>query len=341
MKIIGLRTIKTGIAMSLSMFFAKVFDIEYPFFAIVAALIAVQPTVTDSWRVGANRIFGTLIGATVGVIFVSIFPANFIFLGIGVIVLIMIMNKLGWNETINIAAVVLIAIFLNVGGNNISYALNRLFDTFLGISIAVIINYLIFPPTYDAKVLNNIKDISRNILFINQNVIQAILDNEGLDIDELEEKLSLDKIESTLLESERYIMLQVKEEKINVYGNIKAKELLIIIKLVKETYQHLQNIIGVVKKGISQEVIGLVEADMESIKLQLQNLTDVNEEAFSTDAYLDFTSITETIQKAKKQIKLNEDINQYPTEEVVKMLVYIYNLEESIAKFNIITNLYL
>jgi|GEM_PF-90252 len=338
---IGLRTIKTGIAVSLSMLLAKVFDIEYPFFAIVAALIAIQPTVSDSWRVGANRILGTLIGAIVGVLFISAFPANFIFLGIGIIILIMIMNRLGWNEAINIAAVVLVAIFLNAGGDNINYALHRIFDTFLGISIAVAVNYLVYPPTYDKKILTNIKDVSSSILTINLDIINLITENEGISAELLEEKLSLDKVEETLVEAEKYIKLQVKEERIKVYGNMKAKELLIIIGLVKETYQHIQNIIGVLMKGISQEVTGIVIEDLEAIKKQLKEITEIKEGIFSNDEYLDFISIMDNLKDAKKKIKFNEEINKYPTEEVVKMLVYIYNLEESFAKFNVIANLYL
>ena len=338
---IGLRTVKTGIAVSLSMLLAKVFDIEYPFFAIVAALIAIQPTVSDSWRVGANRILGTLIGAIVGVIFVSVFPANFIFLGIGIIVLIMIMNRLHWNEAINIATVVLVAIFLNVGGDNVNYAMHRIFDTFLGISIAVIVNYLIYPPTYDKKILTNIKEVSSSILTINLDIINLLIEDEGISTELLEEKLSLDKVEETLVEAEKYIKLQLKEERIKVYGNMKAKELLIIIGLVKETYQHIQNIIGVLMKGISPVVTVIVIEDLEAIMKQLEEIIEVKEGLFSTDKYLDFISIMDNLKEAKKKIKFNEEINKYPTEEVVKMLVYIYNLEESFAKFNIITNLYL
>ncbi len=338
---IGLRTIKTGIAVSLAMLAAGVFDIQYPFFAIIAALIAVQPTVSDSWRVGANRMLGTLIGAIVGVIFISVFPANSIFLGIGIIILIIIMNRLHWNESINIAAVVLVAIFLNKGGDNVNYALHRLFDTFLGISIAVVINYLVLPPTYDKKVLSNIKDVSSRILSINLDIISLIIGNEEISTQAMDEKLSLEMVEDTLMQSEKYIRLQVKEERIKVYGNMKAKELLIIISLVKETYQQLQNIIGILRKGLSSEVTELVMEDLKEIRHKLMEIAEDKDGLFSTEKHLDFSLILEKLQSAKKKIKFNENINRYPTEEVVKMLVYIYNLEESITKFNIITNLYL
>ncbi len=338
---IGLRTIKTGIAVSLAMLAAGIFDIQYPFFAIIAALIAIQPTVTDSWRVGANRMLGTLIGAIVGVIFISVFPANFIFLGIGIIILIIIMNRLHWNEAINIAAVVLVAIFLNDGGNNVNYALHRLFDTFLGISIAVVINYLILPPTYDKKVLSSIKDVSSSILSINLDIITLIKGNEEISHQVLDEKLSLEMVEDILQQSEKFIRLQVKEERLKVYGNMKAKELLIIISLVKETYQQLQNIIGILRKGLSPAVTELVMEELEEISHKLQEITENKDDLFSTERHSDFTFILERLRSAKKKIKFNEDINRYSTEEVVKMLVYIYNLEESVTKFNIITNLYL
>lgn len=338
---IGLRTVKTGIAVGLTMVIAKALQIEYPFFAIVAALIAVQPTVSDSWRVGLNRILGTFIGAIVGVILVSVFPANFVFLGIGTIVLITIMNRLGWNEAINIAAFVLIAIFLDVGVNHISYALHRLFDTFIGISVAVLVNYLIYPPTYDAKVLEGIRDISKNMLLMNLYILDNVEKNKEFDKSIIDERLNLDQVEGAIEEAEKYIKLQVKEEKIKVYGDIKAKELIIIVKLAKENYQHLQHIIGVANKGVNKEVTALVLEDLESIQHQLNNYLGHEGTDFNTDKYFDFKSIMESIKRAKQNIKFNQEINKYPTEEVVKMLVYIYNLEESIAKFNIMANLYL
>lgn len=335
---IGLRTIKTGIAVGLTMVIAKALQIEYPFFAIVAALIAVQPTVSDSWRVGLNRILGTLIGAVVGVVLVSLFPANFALLGIGTIILITIMNRLGWNEAINIAGVVLIAIFLDVGVNHISYAFHRLVDTFIGISVAVLVNYLIYPPTYDAKVLEGIREISKNMLLMNLYILENVRKDKEFNSNSIDERISLAKVEDAIEEAEKYIKLQVKEEKIKVYGDTKAKELIIIVKIVKENHQHLQHIIGVVNKGVNKEVTSLVLEDLESIQKQLNDYLGYAGTGLAAEKGFDFESIMESIRSAKQKIKFNQEINRYPTEEVVKMLVYIYNLEESIVKLNIMSN---
>ncbi|AOY75356.1 hypothetical protein BJL90_05245 [Clostridium formicaceticum] len=73
---IGLRTIKTGIAVTVSLVISNMLRIESPFFAAIAAIIAMQPTVSDSWKTGVNRILGTVIGAIVGAIFVALSPGN-------------------------------------------------------------------------------------------------------------------------------------------------------------------------------------------------------------------------------------------------------------------------
>lgn len=333
---IGLRTIKTGIAISLAMLISSLLNIEYPFFAMIAALIAIQPTVSDSWRVGVNRMLGTFIGAIIGLAFVVYVPVNFVFAGLGIILLIYIMNKLHWNEAINIAAVVFIAVFLNISQGHVNYALNRLLDTFIGIAIAVMINYLIYPPTYDRKAITEIKKVSKGIWKFHMKVLDILLiqEEQGIIISEDE----MDHIERELIGIDKFIELQVKEEKVKIYGGNNSKEIMLNHKLVKEIYQHLLNIQGVMNKGINTEIIGLVSEEMSLVKEQFENLRNIEIDIFSKENKVDLTPMIGVIQRVKKQFKFSKDINQYPADEVIKMLVVIYNLEETFSKFNIMTS---
>ncbi|MBM7615562.1 FUSC family protein [Alkaliphilus hydrothermalis] len=330
---IGLRTIKTGIAISLSMLVVGLLDTD-PFFTMVAALIAIQPTISDSWRIGVNRMLGTFIGALVGLIFVSFTPQNFIFAGIGIILLIYIMNQLRWNESINIAGVVFIAVFVNISTNHLGYAFNRLIDTFIGIGIAVLINYLIYPPTYDVKATEEIKKASRDIWKYYIVALGILLRQkpESMDISDKE----IEMMDQEIKESEKFIKLQLKEDKLWVYGKRNSKEIVIIIKLIKENFQHFLNLYSVLKKDIAPEVTDLIKADLILILERMKRYSEDEVEILQNEKPIDLTPVMEIIQKIKNRLKFSEDINQYPTDEVVKMMVILYNLEEALSKFNII-----
>lgn len=145
-KQIGLRTIKTGIAVALAVVVSNLLSLEYPFFVCMTAIISMDRTVLLSLQMGCNRVVGTLIGACLGVIFNYIGAGNPILCGVGIIVLITILNKLKLNGAIGIGGIVFSAIMVHIGDNSpILYGFHRTFDSLIGASISLIINMLILP----------------------------------------------------------------------------------------------------------------------------------------------------------------------------------------------------
>ena len=65
---IGLRTIKTAIAVTICVILANIFDLEYPFFMGMTAIISMDKTMTNSLKMGRNRVFGTFLGACIGIL---------------------------------------------------------------------------------------------------------------------------------------------------------------------------------------------------------------------------------------------------------------------------------
>ncbi|KAB3530306.1 aromatic acid exporter family protein [Alkaliphilus pronyensis] len=331
---IGLRTIKTGIAVSTTMLVTDFLNIEYPFFALIAALIAMQPTVSDSWHSGINRIIGTFIGAFVGLLFGFIAPINFLLVGLGLILLIYTMNRLGWTDSINIAGVVFLAIILNDEGVHIIYAVNRLIDTFIGISIALGVNYLIFPPTYDKKAISVINNVSSQVWLCIDKAVDMLTNEENY----LEEIANIiNEIEVELSESDKFLQLQLKEEKVKVYGVYNSKEMQIRLNLVKETLQHLHNLYGALEKGVKKEVLEIIIEDINILKDSMKkNHLPISKKQKRLINLQPSINIIRTI---KKGLKYNPRVNQYPTDDVVRLMVVIYNLEELMSKVTLLIDL--
>jgi uncharacterized membrane protein YgaE (UPF0421/DUF939 family) len=144
---VGMRNIKTAIAVFISIVISKLLKMEYPFYAAIAAIISMQSSVEASFKAGRNRMLGTFIGAVVGFICALISPGNALASAIGIVVVIYLCNILKWKESASIGGIVFLAIMLNLKGNSpLLYSINRILDTFLGIMVAILVNYFIVPP---------------------------------------------------------------------------------------------------------------------------------------------------------------------------------------------------
>lgn len=144
---VGMRNIKTAIAVFISIVISKLLKMEYPFYAAIAAIISMQSSVEASFKAGRNRMLGTFIGAVVGFVCALISPGNAFVSAIGIVVVIYLCNLLKWKESAAIGGIVFLAIMLNLKGNSpLLYSINRILDTFLGILVAIVVNYFIVPP---------------------------------------------------------------------------------------------------------------------------------------------------------------------------------------------------
>ncbi|AOR22289.1 FUSC family protein [Clostridium taeniosporum] len=152
---IGLRNLKTALAVSLCMFIFEFFHRQDSFYACIAAVVCMKDTVSNSFTMGKNRLIGTFLGGLIGlfVIFASIqipFLYNItpITTGLGIIFSIYICTLLNKPGSVIICCIVFISIMVNhpSGPGSYIYAVTRCMDTTVGIVVAVVINKFIHPP---------------------------------------------------------------------------------------------------------------------------------------------------------------------------------------------------
>lgn len=334
---IGKRVIKTGIAVSVGVLISSLLEVN-PFYIVIASVIVMQPTVIDTWKFGANRMIGTAIGAVIGVILIILRPDSFIIAGLGMVILLAIMNKIKKGESISIGGVVYTSIYFSqgtTGMEHVMYASQRLFETLLGVLIAVIINYLIFPPNYDKAAIIETRRTSKFLWKYSIDLIDYILGIEGTnkDLNDMEMKL-----EEEIEKSEKIMSLQEKQEQIKIYGELRCRDTLLTIKLEKEIFQNLKNIHTALDRHIDKGLLELVKMDLLLIKDMMSNYKNVEENVLNEeilDDIEDLTPIIEQIKKAKKRVKLDKNINSYKTDEVIVLLVFLYNLEQALVKTNL------
>lgn len=144
--LLGMRTLKTVIAVVVTSLFMKYVLGQNPFFACIGAIVALERTIETSIKAAVARNIGTITGGLIGMAIGSL-TDNILIMSLGLIPFIWLHNLIGRTESIVPGAIVYFAVFyLNSTQDAWSYGLIRIGGTLIGTIIALAINALIFPP---------------------------------------------------------------------------------------------------------------------------------------------------------------------------------------------------
>lgn len=146
-KYLGMRTLKTGLAVLVTALLATVIPSTVPFNIIFASVICMETSVVSSFQAGANRVAGTFIGAFCALVLLYIPIPNQVRLSLGVMLVIYICNRFKIKKSVGIGASIVILILTGSGEvGPLEYTVRRILDTLLGIGVATLINMFISPP---------------------------------------------------------------------------------------------------------------------------------------------------------------------------------------------------
>ena len=225
----GMRTIKTGIAVAVCVWLGS-YIVQDIFFSAIACVISMQDTVKGSVKAGFNRVKGTVIGGIVGFIITMISPGNPILCGLGVSIVIYICNNFKLNSSIVVSCVTFLSIYLSViEGDPAMYSITRTIDTSIGVVFGVIINYALARPNYLHTITEELKRAER----IANNIIKnKIILKDKVNIERLNNQINrIEKIYNKLIEELNYSRDEVETNQLEEALN-----------LCKEIYFHLQSI---------------------------------------------------------------------------------------------------
>lgn len=156
---IGMRSLKTGLAVLICLALYTVLPLNQPTLAVLVAVMAIQNNIVDSVTFSKNRLIGTILGTIIGIIYIQVAGDSLIFVAVGVIILITLLNKINQSQNIVVALVLFINIITGVvTGNLIMYGLNRFANTLVGIMVGFLINYFIKPPNQIGNMKHNVAE---------------------------------------------------------------------------------------------------------------------------------------------------------------------------------------
>lgn len=142
----GLRTAKTALSTTLCAVLYLLID-RNPTFACIGAVFGMDSAGEHPWKTGGNRLAGTVLGGFLGMGLFYVqqqLPGRFtgiLLLLLGIVLLISVSQFFGCPGAIQGGAVVFFIVMLNTPPDAyVSYALNRIVDTAVGVVISVGIN---------------------------------------------------------------------------------------------------------------------------------------------------------------------------------------------------------
>lgn len=151
----GLRILKSALAVFLCFLTDALRGSGVPFYSAIAAILCMQPDVHGSFRVGLNRVVGTLAGGVYGMgtlcLLRTFLPAGhgllqYAVISAALVPLMYLTVLLKKTSATYITCVVFLSVTVSHGLDLLPYAfaLNRILDTLIGIFISLFINWLPF-----------------------------------------------------------------------------------------------------------------------------------------------------------------------------------------------------
>lgn len=154
---LGLRIVKTGIAVTLCMALCDLLNLQQqqqPFVAVVTAIISMGRSIDNSVRTGKDHFLGAILGAGVGALFYHLSPHNAGLCGIGIILVIFLCQQCKLRHGTLMASFMFAMVMLHADTAGTIQTVGRcLAAALLGILIAFAVNLLILPPNYIHKII--------------------------------------------------------------------------------------------------------------------------------------------------------------------------------------------
>lgn len=163
---IGMRILKTVSAVILAMVLVDRFGTSGSklIFAMFGAMAAMQPTLLESLKSCVTDIVGVLFGALMGVAMLLLPLDPLVRIGIGMIAVICVYNGLRVKFSPSLPCFMVVMLCTTPDIQPMGYALDRVWDTAIGLGVGLLINMLIVPYDNSCQIRRTAQLVDREVL---------------------------------------------------------------------------------------------------------------------------------------------------------------------------------
>lgn len=158
---IGARIVKTGIAVTITMFICRSLNLEPAFFGAVSAVINMQPSIFLTLKTARDQILVHILGVITGLAFGYLVGGNSVSMGLITILIIALYKQFKLQSGITTGIVAALFILSSSQDQFLPHALTRTAVIFTGLITAMIINIVLWPPRYKLQFDQKLQESNR------------------------------------------------------------------------------------------------------------------------------------------------------------------------------------
>lgn len=229
---IGLRTIKTAVAVILSMIIVDSYGATTSklIFAMLGAMAAVQPTFKESLESGMTQIIGTLFGALMGVVLLALKVPPLVATGIGIVMVITLYNAFGIHCAPGLPCLIVVTLCTTPDVQPFTYAVGRIWDSAIGLGVGMVINTLIFPYDNSQQIRSTLQSLDRELIRFLENMFDG--DDILPDADEMSRQIASMERQLKIFSNQKLILhMRRQQQELEVFRRCEGKAKVLVARL--------------------------------------------------------------------------------------------------------------
>ncbi|GGJ90250.1 UPF0421 protein [Lentibacillus kapialis] len=328
-KLAGSRVVKTGISIFITAWICVLLNWP-PVFAVITAIVTIEPTVSDSIKKGIVRFPASAIGSAYAVLFISLFGDSPLTYALAAVFTIATCFRLKLHAGLLVATLTAVAMIEVIHTNVLMSFFIRLGTTTTGLVVSTVVNMFMMPPEYTNEIAKKLESIAFRTGIAVEKVIQDLLDNQH-QVVVVEQDLA-EQLDKMIHQTEQLIRFQKEEAKFHPLAGSEQthfqqeQEQLVRLRLI---HYHLGNLI--------YSSFNAVEWPDEKRTAIMNAVTEMAQSLKHPDAYErskhreQFTRLTNIFwddNRAIAEKKEKQPANLPPELTILYELLSIYNLVE-------------
>lgn len=221
---IGLRTIKTAVAVIISMIIVDSYGATTSklIFAMLGAMSAMMPTFRESLESCMTQIVGVLFGAVMGILLTSLPIAPLAATGIGIILVITMYNTLGIRFSPSLPCLIVVTLCTAPDTQPIEYALGRIWDSAIGLTTGIVINTLVFPYDNSNQIRGTVESLNHEVIRFLEEMFDG--DDQLPDAEQMSQTINSMARQLTIFSNQKLLMrLKRQQKELEAFRTCEAK----------------------------------------------------------------------------------------------------------------------
>lgn len=163
-----------------------------------------EPTFKASLEACFGQIVGVTVGALISILLLKLPISSLTAVGIGIIAIIVLYNLLRLRVSPSLPCFIMVMICTGENMKPVVYALGRIWDTAIGLSVGMLINMLVFPYDNSRKIRQTVESLDHDLLLF----LEEMFDGDKVlpDANALNDKISGLKQQLTIFANQRLIL---------------------------------------------------------------------------------------------------------------------------------------